>query len=56
MFTGKKRWLMETFYRGMRQRYNVLLDEHAQPLGGAWNFDEENRRLWKGTADAAALP
>jgi len=32
----------------MRQRYNVLLDERAQPLGGAWNFDEENRRPWKG--------
>lgn len=49
MFSGKKRWLMETFYRGMRQRYNVLIDENAQPLGGAWNFDEENRRPWKGT-------
>ena len=49
LFKGKKRWLMETFYRQMRVRYNVLVDADHQPVGGSWNFDEENRRPWKGT-------
>jgi deoxyribodipyrimidine photolyase-related protein len=49
MFAGKKRWLMETFYRRMRQRYNILLDADGQPCGGSWNYDEENRGVWNGT-------
>jgi deoxyribodipyrimidine photolyase-related protein len=49
LFKGKKRWLMETFYRQMRLRYNVLMDADQQPVGGSWNYDEENRRPWKGT-------
>jgi deoxyribodipyrimidine photolyase-related protein len=41
-FAGKKQWLMETFYRSMRQRLNVLMED-GQPLGNRWNFDMENR-------------
>lgn len=41
-FAGKKSFLMETFYRHMRKRYRILMDgEH--PIGGQWNFDQENR-------------
>ncbi len=41
-FTGKKSFLMESFYRHMRKRYRILMDgEH--PMGGQWNFDQENR-------------
>ncbi len=43
MFAGKKRFLMESFYRRMRQRFDVLMDGR-KPAGGAWNFDTENRR------------
>lgn len=34
---------LEFFYREMRQRHRVLLDNRGQPLGGRWNFDAENR-------------
>lgn len=46
---GRRQWLMEHFYRGMRRRYRLLLDEHDQPAGGQWNFDHDNRKPWPGT-------
>ncbi len=49
LFSGKPRWLMETFYRPMRQKHRVLLDDPGLPLGGRWNFDQDNRQAWKGT-------
>ena len=33
---------METFYRKMRKRFDLLM-ENDQPLGGKWNYDGENR-------------
>jgi deoxyribodipyrimidine photolyase-related protein len=39
---GKKRLVMEFFYREMRRRHDVLMDGD-QPEGGRWNFDTENR-------------
>jgi deoxyribodipyrimidine photolyase-related protein len=47
MFAGKKRFLMESFYRRMRKRFEVLM-EGEQPAGGSWNFDKENRRPYDG--------
>lgn len=43
---GKKTFLMETFYREMRKRYHILMDE-SQPITGQWNFDQENRQALK---------
>jgi deoxyribodipyrimidine photolyase-related protein len=34
---------MEYFYREMRRRTGYLMDRD-QPMGGAWNFDSENRK------------
>ena len=39
---SQKNYLMENFYRGQRLRLNVLV-EGGKPVGGAWNFDKENR-------------
>jgi deoxyribodipyrimidine photolyase-related protein len=47
MFAGKKRFLMESFYRRMRQRFDVLM-EGQKPAGGGWNFDAVNRRPYDG--------
>ncbi|MGF1660338.1 MAG: cryptochrome/photolyase family protein [Rubrimonas sp.] len=44
MGAGRKRFILEDFYREMRRRTGWLLDEAGQPLGGAWNFDKENRK------------
>lgn len=42
-FSGKKQWLMESFYRHMRRKHNILMEAAGQPLGGKWNYDAENR-------------
>ncbi len=46
IFEVKKTYLMENFYRKMRVKWNVLVDEDRQPLEGKWNFDHENRKKW----------
>jgi len=48
MFAGKNRFLMESFYRRMRERFDVLM-EGGKPVGGGWNFDTENRRPYDGS-------
>ena len=35
---------MESFYRMMRKRHDVLLDGAGQPEGGKWNYDANNRK------------
>jgi deoxyribodipyrimidine photolyase-related protein len=47
LFAGKKRYLMESFYRQMRKKHDILMDGN-KPLGGRWNFDVENRRRYDG--------
>ncbi len=42
--TTRKRLLMEDFYRESRKRFDLLMDEKGKPVGGAWNFDKENRK------------
>jgi deoxyribodipyrimidine photolyase-related protein len=41
LFKGKKQYLMERFYRVMRERTGLLMIGD-QPVGGQWNFDKEN--------------
>ena len=40
---GKKRLLMENFYREMRRRTGLLIESDGKPTGGDWNYDAENR-------------
>ncbi|MFY8272819.1 cryptochrome/photolyase family protein [Pseudoalteromonas sp. SSDWG2] len=37
---------MEQFYRKMRKRFNVLMQD-GKPLGEQWNFDKDNRNKLK---------
>jgi len=39
--------MMESFYRRMRKRFDVLMEEE-QPAGGGWDFGTENRRSYDG--------
>ncbi len=41
---GRRQLRMEYFYRELRRRERVLLDECGEPEGGAWNYDALNRR------------
>ncbi len=45
LFKGKKMFLMETFYRKMRQKYDILMEPDGKtPLTGKWNYDASNRK------------
>ena len=40
---GRKQLRMEYFYRDMRRKTGLLMDD-AEPEGGKWNYDSENRK------------
>ncbi|MBL8785346.1 MAG: cryptochrome/photolyase family protein, partial [Deltaproteobacteria bacterium] len=39
-------WKMEPFYQHLRKKTGLLM-EGGKPLGGRFNFDDENRRPWR---------
>lgn len=39
-----KKPFMKTFYEEERKRLDILLSENAEPIGGKWSFDTENRK------------
>lgn len=45
---GRKQLRMEYFYRDMRRKTGLLLEDDGKPAGGKWNFDSENRKPPKG--------
>ena len=49
-FKGKKKWVMEFFYRYMRKKFDILM-VHDQPEGGSWNYDKFNRNKWNGSPE-----
>jgi deoxyribodipyrimidine photolyase-related protein len=52
---GRKQLRMEFFYREMRQRHGVLVED-GMPAGGAWNFDSENRKSFGKEGPPLHLP
>ncbi|MFO7973823.1 MAG: cryptochrome/photolyase family protein [Candidatus Hydrogenedentota bacterium] len=40
---GKHSRIMEAFYRKMRKRTGILMTK-GKPIGGTWNYDEQNRK------------
>lgn len=50
---GRKQLRMEFFYRELRRKHCVMMDGD-EPVGGAWNFDAENRESFRkeGPVDA----
>ena len=40
---GRKTLVMEHFYRYMRKRHDILMED-GKPAGGSWNFDRDNRK------------
>jgi deoxyribodipyrimidine photolyase-related protein len=47
---------MEFFYREMRRRHRVLLDEAGEPEGGRWNYDVDNREGYPRTGPGRVPP
>ena len=46
-FEDKKESVMESFYRDMRKKHQILMISD-KPEGGKWNFDQSNRKAYKG--------
>ena len=46
-YTGKKQMVMESFYRMMRKKHDIMVQNNL-PEGGKWNYDQSNRNKWKG--------
>lgn len=46
IYGNDKEWVMEKFYRSMRKKHNLLMQE-GKPLKNKWNFDNQNRKKWK---------
>ena len=45
---GRKSLRMEYFYRVVRRKYRLLMDDEDAPEGGQWNYDAKNRQGWRG--------
>ncbi|MBM3815262.1 MAG: cryptochrome/photolyase family protein [Acidimicrobiia bacterium] len=52
---GRKQLRLEFFYREMRRMHDVLM-EGAQPVGGQWNFDSDNRESFGKKGPAFVAP
>ena len=48
-------WRMDQFYRQVRQRTGYLMDG-KKPVGGAYSYDGENRKPWRGKPAAPTPP
>lgn len=42
----KKELRLEYFYRYMRKKHQILIDDQDQPEGGKWNYDDQNRHAY----------
>jgi deoxyribodipyrimidine photolyase-related protein len=52
---GVQRWRMDAFYRQVRRRTGILMDDD-EPMGGKFSFDAENRKPWKGSPPVPIAP
>ena len=43
----KKQLRLEYWYRELRKKYQILMEDDRTPLGGKWNYDESNRKSFK---------
>lgn len=51
---GRKSLRLEYFYRELRQKHDVLM-QNGKPIGGQWNFDADNRAAF-GADGPGAVP
>ncbi len=52
---GEPPWRMDVFYRRVRKRTGLLMED-GKPLGGRYSHDGDNRRFWPGDPPAPAPP
>jgi len=49
-------WRMDAFYRHVRRRTGLLMDDRGKPLGGKFSHDADNRKPWRGEPEAPEPP
>jgi len=52
---GRKQLRLEYFYRPLREKHSILMDD-GEPAGGRWNFDAENRGAFPKTGPGEVPP
>jgi deoxyribodipyrimidine photolyase-related protein len=52
---SKPPWRMDAFYRHMRRRTGLLMQD-GKPTGGKFSFDADNRKPWAGEPAAPSPP
>ncbi len=50
---GRRQPILEHFYRWTRKRLDLLIDSDGEPIGGAWNFDKDNREAFRSAPQPA---
>ena len=53
---GRKALTMELFYREMRKKTGLLMDDKGKPEGGEWNYDKDNRESPDDDMDPPPVP
>ncbi|MGI4831607.1 MAG: cryptochrome/photolyase family protein [Janthinobacterium lividum] len=53
--SGRRQYLMDRFYRAMRRKTGFLM-QGAQPIGGQWSYDAENRKPYRGEVPIPERP
>ncbi len=55
---GRKQLRLEFFYRELRRKHSILVDDDGSPIGGKWNYDTDNRQSFSksGPGDVPAPP
>ena len=54
-FGSGRQYLMDRFYRAMRRKTGYLM-AGAQPVGGQWSYDAENRKPYRGEIPVPERP
>ena len=54
-FNKKKAYFQTDFYIWQRKKNNILLEWDAEPIGGKWSFDEDNRKRFPKKEQAPSL-
>jgi deoxyribodipyrimidine photolyase-related protein len=52
---GGRQYLMDRFYRAMRQKSGLLM-RNGKPIGGKWSFDAENRKPFRNQVEVPERP
>ena len=42
--SDKKTRIQEYYYRWLRKKYNIFMNQEGNPIGDKWNFDKDNRK------------